>query len=199
MTSDDFLSELRADWQRTPVDLEQMRRRAARHRRFAAFYHLFGVVGVVTAVVLGAGFAIEAAQLRDPLMAVAAAAFLVSVPLFVVELVEGRRDRRLRYDDTQRGVLLQARQQVRFSRRLLRGGRWSAMILASAAAIVMLLVLAGRAELEVALPIVSVWAAAALLVWTWQAWRAPRLDREAKRCDRLLAELDAAEDDVQGA
>ena len=193
MMHDDFLAELRADWRRPTVDLERMRRLSERRRRLAVLYDLLSLAGTLGVAPLALWFAWRAFSQADPITAVGAVALLVAAPLLVLEYVERRRERRIRYDDTPRGVLLQARDQARFAQRQLRGCRWTAIILGLAALAVLLIAWSGRASFEVAIPIAGSWGLAAALLWLWQMWRAARVAREARYCERLLSELEAPE------
>lgn len=193
MPTDDFLQSLRADWRRPAIDVDRMRRLTKRRQRLAYWSTALNLAGLVAAVLLCGWFGYRAIIGADPVLAVAAAAFFVSLPIILVEFAEARRASRMRYDDTPRGVLLQARQQVDWSRRLLRGCRWSAGILAISAAAVFLLIAGGLTHDRASPTIAAVWAGTAVAAWLWQAWRARRLAAEAEACDRLLAELSDAE------
>src|SRR3990170_6914068 len=120
MPTDDFLQSLRADWRRPTVDLDRMRRLTKRRQRLAKWSRALNLVGVGAALLLGGWFAYRAATGDDPILVVAAAAFFIALPIILLEYVETRRDLQLRYDDSPRGVLLQARQHVDWSRRVLR-------------------------------------------------------------------------------
>lgn len=199
MSGDDFLDTLRADWRRPQVDLERMRRLTARRQRLQSLVYVLTPVGALACLLLGLWLGWNAAVSGEAILAIGAAALLIAAPLLLVELVELRRARRIRYGDTPRGVLEQADQQVRHARKALRGYRWSASILAVAAAMVVVTRLAGWSSDPAAFPIALTWLGVAASTWAFQVWRAGRLAREAQRCERLIAELAVAEDDAQGA
>ena len=187
---DDFFAELRADWRRPSVDLERLRRQNQRRRRLAAFYDLLSLVGALGIAPLALWFAWRAIDALDPISAVGALALLVAAPLMVLEFVELRRARRIRYDDTPRGVLLQARDQALHARRQMRGCRWTAAILGLAALAVLLIALSGNASFAAVLPIAGAWGFAAVSLWAWQMLKSARAEREAEICEALLRELD---------
>src|SRR5688500_9394579 len=134
---------------------------------------LAGMLGIA---LLGGWYAWSAVKTANPVLAVGAAAFLAAAPLLLLELAERRRERRVRYEATPRGVLVQARDQMRFARRQLRGCRWTAAILGTAALAVLLISWSGRASWSVVLPIAAAWGLAAGLLWVWQLWRAGKVD-----------------------
>ena len=183
---DDFFAELRADWRRPSVDLERLRRQNQRRRRLAAFYDLLSLVGALGVAPLALWFAWRAIVALDPISAVGALALLVAAPLMVLEYVELRRARRIRYDDTPRGVLLQARDQALHARRQMRGCRWTAAILGLAALAVLLIALSGNASFAAVLPIAGAWGFAAVSLWAWQILKSARAEREAEICEVLL-------------
>ncbi len=193
MPTDDFLQSLRADWRRPAIDVDRLCRLTKRRQRLAGRSRALNLAGVGAALLFCGWFGYNAAAGGDPVMAVAAAAFFVSLPIILLDYAESRRDLRVRYDDSPRGVLLQARQHLDWSRRFLRGCRWSAAILAASAAAVLLLIAGGLTQVRPSLLIAAVWAGTAVLVWLWQAWRARRLAAEAEACNGLLAELRDAE------
>lgn len=193
MPTDDFLQTLRTDWRSPAIDVDRMRRLTERRQRLANWSRALNLVGVGVALLFGGWFAYRAATGGDPVLVVGAAAFFVALPIILIEYAETRRILRVRYDDTPRGVLLQARQHVDWLRRMLRGCRWSAMILAVSAVAVLLLIAGGLTDLRASPFISVVWATTAALAWLWQAWRARRLAGEAEACESLLAELSDAE------
>src|SRR5688500_5872770 len=134
MTNDDFLTGLRADWRQPRVDLGRIKRLTERRRRRARLLQAVNLLGAAAAALLVLWFAYRAVEARDALPAVGAAAFLASLPLIMLEYLTSRRDLRVQYDDTPRGVLLQARHHAEMARRLLRSGRWAATILMASAA-----------------------------------------------------------------
>lgn len=193
MPTDDFLQSLRADWRGPAIDLDRMRRLTKRRQRLAHWSRALNLAGMGAAPLLCGWFGYRAIAGGDPVLAVAAAAFFVSVPIVLLEYAEARRELRVRYDDTPRGILLQARQHVDWLRRFLRGCRWSAAILAASAVAVVLLIAGGLANLRTSPLIAAVWAGTAVFAWLWQARRARRLAAEAEACDTLLAELSDAD------
>jgi hypothetical protein len=197
MSGDDFLDALRADWRRPSVDLERMRRLTARRQRLQSLVRTLTPVGALACGLLGIWLGWRAATTGEAIFWVSAAALLVAAPLLLIELAEARRASRIRFDDTPRGVLEQAGQQVLYACKALRGYRWSASILAAAAVIVAVLRLAGWSSDPAAYAIALTWIVVAGLAWAVQVWRAGRLAREAERCERLLAELDGTEDEAQ--
>ena len=199
MSGDDFLDALRADWRRPSVDLERMRRLTARRQRLQSVVRALTPVGALACGLLGLLLGWQAVTSGEAVLAVGAAALLIAAPLLLVELTEIRRASRIRYDDTPRGVLEQAAEQIHYARKALRGYRWSASILAAAAVIVVAIRLAGWSSDPAAFPIAATWIAVAALTWAAQVWRAGRLAREAQRCEQLLVQLDEAEDDAQRA
>ena len=194
MTRDDFLAGLRADWRGEPLDPARIRLRTDRRRMLIGFYGALGLVGSLGALLLGLWFGWRAWADRDPIVAVAAVALLVSAPVLLAEYLEWRRERDVRYGDTPRDVLLQARKQLEFSRRLQSGCRWCALILGSGAAAVLALMVTGVSADAAGWRVVAAWSAAAALVWGWSRWRYGRLERERAQCERLIAELYAADD-----
>jgi len=195
MTTDDFLDSLRDDWRRPAVDLDRIRRRTERRRRFDAVYRPLGLAGCIGTILFGIWFGWIAIMQQDAVAAVGAIAFLVSAPLLLIEYRETLRDSRIRYDESARGVLLQAAHQLARTRRMLRGCRWSATILGVAALIVLAIAVVGPSADPGALPIAATWGGVAILVWSWQAWRARGFEREAEHGNRLLAELEASDDE----
>jgi hypothetical protein len=198
MSSDDFLDRLRADWRGPSVDLERMRRLTARRRRLQSLVRALTPLGALTCLLLGLWLGWGAVTNGEAILAVGAAALLIAAPLLLIELAEARRASRIRYDDTPRGVLQQAYEQVRYARTALRGYRWSASILAVAAVLVLAIRLAGWSSDPAAFAIALTWIAVAALTWAVGVWRAGRLGREAQHCEQMLAELDAAEEGAQG-
>ena len=189
MTSDDFIAGLRADWRHQPIDLARIRSTTLRRRLWQELFLLVSLAGTVGALLLGLWFVWRAFTERDALTAVGAVALLVSVPVLLLEYIEGRRSNRTRYDETPQGVLEQARRQLEFSKGLQRGCRLSSLILGSAAVAALLLGLFGASEAPRAFTTAATWGGTAAALWLWGAWRRRRLDREAARCEQLLAEI----------
>ncbi len=193
MTRDDFLDGLRDDWRRTPLDLLQVKALTTRRHVWVGFLNLLSLVGVIAAPLLGLTFLWRAIAMQDAIAAVGALALFVAAPALWLEYVEGRRTRNMRYDDTPRGVLLQARQQLAFSRRLQLGCRMCAVTLATGAVAVLVLGLIDQSSARRAFVIATVWGGTAAATWLWGLWRRRRIDREAAICEALLGELDAEE------
>ena len=189
MTSDDFLAGLRADWRHNPVDLTRIRGMTLRRRLWHWLVNLVSLAGAAGSVLLGLLFAWRAFALPDPIAGVGAVALFVSTPVLLLEYVEGRRTRKVRYDDTLQGVLLQARQQLAFSRGLQRGCRLCAIILGGGALALVVIGLLDPDLARRAFLTALAWGGTAAAVWLWYLWRRRRLDREAAQCERLLAEI----------
>ena len=193
MTSDDFLAGLRDGWHQVPVDLERVRRLTLRRRLWQVIRGPISLAGTVCAFLLALWFGWRAFVLDDPLSAVGGIALFVTAPVLLLEYFEGRRSNRVRYDDTPHGVLLQARRQLDFSRRLQLGCRLAALILGSAAVAAFLLGELGASSPRRAFTTALTWGVTAGAVWLWAMWRRRRLDREAATCERLLAEIGGEE------
>jgi hypothetical protein len=193
MTRDDFLDGLRDDWRRAPVDLSQVRRLTERRHYWTGLLSLLSLAGALVAPALGLWFVWRAIALQDAIAAVGALALFVSAPALWLEYVEGRRTRQMRYDDTPRGVLLQARQQLAFSRRLQLGCRMCAIILGTGAVVLLALGLVDPASARRAFVTASAWGGTAAGVWLWGIWRRRRIERESAQCEALLGDLDAEE------
>lgn len=191
--TEDFLDTLRADWRQDGPDLAAMRRAGERRRRLTRLSMLLSLATAILAVALASWFGYRAARSGDALLILAAAALLVTVPLLIVEAIAKRRSLSLRYDGAPAGVLLQARHQAVTARRLLRGFRWSALILIACVAGAWVLAAAGFTDRGEALFLTGAWGGTASAVWLWQLWRGRRLAAEIACSDRLLAELAEAE------
>lgn len=196
MTRDDFLDGLRDDWRRTPVDLSQIRVQALRRRLWSALLNLVSLSGTIGALLLGGLFAWNAYSESDPIAAVGAIALFVSAPVLLLEYVEGRRTRKMRYDDTPQGVLQQARQQLAFSRGLQRGCRWCAFILGGGAFALVVIGLLDPSLARRAFVTAATWGGTAAAVWLWHIWRRRRLDREMAECEALLGDLGGEDEEA---
>jgi MFS family permease len=193
MTRDDFLEGLRDDWRRAPVDLSQIRALTTRRQLWVGLLNLLSLAGALVAPALGLWFVWRAIALQDAIAAIGALALFVAAPALWLEYVEGRRTRKMRYDDTPRGVLLQARQQLAFSRRMQLGCRMCAIILGTGAAALLLLGLIDAGSARRAFVTASAWGVTAAGTWMWGVWRRRRIERESAQCEALLGDLDAEE------
>ncbi len=189
MTNDDFLDDLRADWRRQTIDVSDLAVRVAARQRRAGLVMASNSLGVAALAGFALVFAYAAIRYSDALFGVAAFAFLLGTPAALFELLDFRRARRLRYDDSPAGVLRQARDQAMLSRRQLRSARIAALLLVGAGLAAWALVLAGLAHRDTVLVITLGWAVTATLTWLWQHWRDRRLVAETAGYDRLRADL----------
>ncbi|MGE3147428.1 MAG: hypothetical protein AB7K35_17810 [Pseudorhodoplanes sp.] len=189
MTNDDFLRGLRADWRRQTIDVRGLAASVEARQRRGGFVMAFNMLGVAALIGLMTVFAFEAIRREDALSGVAAFAFMLATPAALFELLDFRRQSRLRYDASPAGVLRQARDQATFARRQLRSCRVAALLLIGAGLAAWALVPAGLARRDTVLIITLIWAATALLSWLWQHWRDRRLVAEIAGYDRLQTEL----------
>lgn len=196
MTNDDFLSQLRADWQCQTIDVDGLAARVEARRRRAGMVLAGNAITAVGMPILALAFGVAAIRLGDALFGVAALAFLLGTFASFFEMLEQRRAVRLRYDDSPAGLLRQARDQAVSARRRLRGCRIAALLLIGAGLAAWALVPAGLANRDTVLVISLVWAGTAMLSWAWQYWRDRSLVSEIAAYDAIQGDPAEAESDA---
>jgi hypothetical protein len=190
MTNDDFLGELRADWQRQAIDVKGLATRISARKRRAQLVIGFNLAGVAALTLLATWFSFVALREGNALFGVGALAMFVAVPVTLFEMLDFRRANRLRYEDSPTGLLAQARHQAVVTRRHLRSCRLAALLLIGAALAAWALVPAGLARFDIVLSVTAIWAATAFLTWAWQIWRDGRLVAEIAGYDRLRGDYE---------
>lgn len=190
MTDDAFLDALRRDWQGAPPagDLSQRYRRTRSWARRSAAAGALGIA-VILACFLWLGW--QALMARDMLLAIAAFAFAVALPVAALGVSIPLRQLNLSYDQAPIGLLRETEARTLAMRRLLSGARWCAAILAIASLALWFAVALRAASAISAAELSLAWGGTALAIWLWQARRDRRLAAELAECRRLIAEFAA--------
>jgi hypothetical protein len=130
---------------------------------------------------------------RDALIAVAALAFALALPVIGIGWYKMRRAAVRRFDETPIGYLNEMRHALAVDRSQLWSARACSTILTAATAASVGLAACGVVALqEVLFPAIA-WLVTALVVWLWQSAREHSLTEEIKRVDALVDEFRAAE------
>ncbi|MFN3944962.1 MAG: hypothetical protein ACK4K7_08530 [Allosphingosinicella sp.] len=187
MAGDELLDALKADWRASPVDLDRVRRRAARGRRVRKLWSFVHLVAAMIAAVFGGWFAWRAWSANDALVALSAAGLLLAVPMIVAEQLWLRRQGAASDLAAVEDLLAERRRQAEIALLLLRGTRHGALILTACATGALLLAFAGLTPPHPAFRIALTWAAAAALALVWHRWRRSRLEAELGETERLIA------------
>lgn len=192
MTDDAFLDALRSDWQGGQRDTGGLSQRYRRNRAWARRSAAAGALGIVVILACLLWLGWQALAAGDPLVAIAAFAFAVALPVAVLGVSIPLRQLNLSYDQTPIGLLRQSEARALAMRGLLFEARWCAAILAAATAALWLAVALEAASIASAAALSLAWGSTALAIWLWQADRDRRLARELAECRRLIAEFDSA-------
>lgn len=195
MTNDESLSGLQADWQRQSLDLAMMKKLTQRRRRLIYMALVARPVAAVILFLLAGWFAYRAIANDDLLDALAAIAMIGAIPIVAIEYFQTRREMSGGIGHTPRDVVIEGRKTAELSRRLLWGCRWNAAIFLACATAVLGFAAVGLVKSGEALALASIWSATALLIVFWEFWRIRKINAEIDRCDQLLSEFRAADED----
>jgi hypothetical protein len=188
--TDDFIGSLKADWGRQDIETKVTQLRG---RRWVGPALLAGdILGVLTLLGFGLGYAVVAAKGRDPIYVLSAAAMLLAgLPLALAAL--RARWRALAWDDeTAEGVLRSTIGRLKGTQQALKLGLGGAYSLFALVILVWAGALAGliRHPPYILAVITLSWAVTAMasLWWIWR--RLARLAGERAQCEALLRQFE---------
>jgi uncharacterized membrane protein len=192
----DFPAELKKDWTRQDLEIEILTRRL---RRGAIYWRVLLIVGAVAGVIgvaAGIWFAWIAVRQHDLLHALAAVTMLAAIPPAALAEFRTRRDALQWHDSTPEGVIRHALQRVDATTRLLRITFINGLVLIGLAAIVWVFVVLGLINQNPSIVLITLfWIGFGLLALVWVRWRSRANIDAGERCQLLLREYAAAEDD----
>jgi hypothetical protein len=192
--TDVFLDELRADWRRRAIDLDEIRRRAARRRLRMQAFLAIEIAGVATAVVFAIWLVMHALTLGIGLAALGALAMLISTGLSLWTVFRLRAPW-LRQDAevlAPKAALHATLTQLDDADRVVRYWLSSAAVLILCAAVAALLVWMGLAPLRTLVVAGSAWLGVALALAAWGQMRKRRIADERAAYIALLRDYDGA-------
>jgi len=191
--TDDPLAELRADWNRQPVDPAFDVGNLPRWRRRTYWLIAADVSAATTTLVAGICFAVIAWKTRDWLFGLSAATLLFAGPPPAISVIRTRRSSLIWNDETPEGMLRFALRRALAVHRILAVQFWNGIVLLCFVAAIWLCVGAGLISRQYPLLLMSaIWIAAALAALLWARWRMARNAIERQRCERLLAKFHEA-------
>jgi len=198
--TDEVIDELRADWRRQEIQLDDFRRRLNRSRLRTTWVIAFELAMDLIGVLAGLWYAVLAWQFRDLLFGLSALTLLVIFPPFAIELYRLRRRSLLWVDRTPEGTLRYALARIGLARRILRLQSWSAGALLLFVGVVWAAAWMGWISRRYPLRILlTVWISAAAFTLLWSRWRLRQGDHEHETCERLLSSFAKAEEDGSAA
>jgi hypothetical protein len=196
--TDDFMRSLQHDWQSQDDGAARVLRRLRRNRWTPHVVLAFEILGCIGALLVGLWFAWTAVHSEDQqlLLALSAGVLLIAAPALCVASVRARRAA-LAWDSATPDALLRIGiRRAEASLRAVRIGRWHLAILA---VFVAMLWVAEALHLIDAVGFLTLYSAvslaASLLAWLWMSWREKRVRNERAACVRLLAIMQAGDDD----
>jgi len=198
--TDEVIDELRADWRRQEIQLDDFRRRLSRSRVRTTWVIAFELAMALIGVLAGLWYAVLAWQRRDLLFGLSALTMLVVSPPFAVEVHRLRRRSLVWADRTPEGTLRYALARIRLASRILRLQSWGGVVLLLFVGVVWAAAWMGWISRTYPLGILTtVWVSAAAFTLLWSRWRLRQGDHEHETCERLLSSFAKAEEDGSAA
>jgi len=189
--TEDLLEDLKSDWQRQEIQLDQLRRGLGRSRRRTRWVIFVEAALTVIGIVTGLGYAVLAWKRRDVLLALSALALLVVCPAFSLEFYRLRRRSLDWSDQSPEGTLHYALQRLRVMRKILRLQSWSSLALLLLVGIMWAAVWMGWISRKypswILWILTAAWVAAGIATLLWAQWRLRRNDLEYRNCESLLS------------
>jgi amino acid transporter len=149
------------------------------------------VMHMLGAVLIAVGLIIFAPIARHgTLVLIAISAFAVALITVVIDLIRLRHYGHLRYDETPRGVLQQAKDRNAAQQRGVDSAGRAAIILAVAALLALIFAVTQWPTYTLALPLGTLWAISSLCVWLWHIRSRHRLVAEWLALDTALREFE---------
>lgn len=196
--TDDFLTDLRADWRAQETGLEPaaefeaIRRRLRRGRWAPHLAMASDVLVAILAFAAGLWFFWMALRTDLPIFAFAAAAELGGTPILILLLVEARRGALVWRDATPSDVLRIGASRSDASLRVFAICRWYIVAIVGFVGLLWVVEFAGRLHAGDFLIFYTAFCLmAGATGWRWLAVRTRQVLRQRAACLRLLAELDA--------
>jgi hypothetical protein len=190
MTTDEFIHNLKGDWQSQDDGAERVLHRLRRNRWTPHVMLGLEVLGAVGALLIGLWFAWAAAHREDQqlLLGLSAAVLLLSAPVLCIATVRARRAALSWGKETPESLLQIGIRRAEASLRVIRIGRWHLVILALFLAILWAAEVSGMIQaMEFLTFYTATCVIVSLLAWLWMASREKRLRGECDALIRLLA------------
>lgn len=186
--TDAFLDGLKADWRRSEVDLDRIRRQAARRRRRVLAFVAMELLGLVLALIFALWLATHALVLGVELALLGAIAMLVSAGLSLRTILRLRTPwlRKPAPALAPQAALAAMLTQLSDAEQILRYWLASAAVLGLCALGVGLMFVSGHASARTLSIAGSAWAVTALALLLWGLWRKRRIAVERASCEALL-------------
>lgn len=191
----DFPAELKKDWAEQHLEIKILTRQLQQSAIVWRRLLIVSVIGAGIGVAFGIWFAWTALSQRDLFHALAALTMLAAVPPAAVAEFRARRNALKWHDPTPEGVIRQALERVDATARLLRITCINGLTLIGLSALVWIFVLLGSIDRRPSLIFATlVWLGFGVMALAWARWRGRANARTGERCQRLLRDYAAADD-----